>query len=82
MLCGILFAASAALLLLKLIKGPSAYDRLLAVNVLATNLALFAAVLGFTEKSPFYADISLVYALTGFIATIAFLKLFLMSKHA
>jgi len=62
--------------LVRAIKGPSIYDRILAGNVFGTMTVLFIAVFGFLTGRPEFLDIALVYALINFIATVAVLKFF------
>lgn len=76
-----MFAAAAAgilvamaLALVRAVRGPTVYDRILAVNVHGTKTVLIVAVLGFLAGRPDFLDIALVYALINFIATIAVLK--------
>ncbi len=75
-------AAAAALLvtmalaLIRAIKGPTVYDRIVAVNMFGTKTVLTIAVLGFLAGRPEFLDIALVYALINFVATIAVLKVF------
>lgn len=78
-----MFAAAAAailitmgLALIRAIKGPSIYDRILAVNMFGTKTVLIIAVLGFLMGRPDFMDIALVYALINFVSTIAVLKVF------
>ena len=62
-------------ILLRLIKGPTLMDRILAVNVIGTKTIVLLALVGFLYDRPgFFVDIALVYALINFIATIAMLK--------
>lgn len=65
-----------ALMLTRLIGGPSLYDRLLAVNSFGTKTVLFLCVFCFIIDRPDGIDIALLYALMNFIATIAVLKFF------
>ncbi len=58
------------------IKGPTVYDRILAVNTFGTLTVLLIAVLGFLMGRPAFLDIGLVYALINFITTIAIMKFF------
>lgn len=67
---------SMALMLGRLIGGPSLYDRLLAVNSFGTKTVLFLCVFCFVIDRPDGVDIALLYALMNFIATIAVLKFF------
>lgn len=56
------------------VKGPTIYDRVLAVNVIGTKTVVLLAIIGFINGRPHFLDIALVYALINFIATIAILK--------
>ena len=67
---------SMALMLFRLIAGPSLYDRLLAVNSFGTKTVLFLCVFCFIIDRPDGVDIALLYALMNFTATIAVLKFF------
>lgn len=57
-------------------RGPSLYDRILAVNAFGTKTVLIIAVYGFFSGRPDFLDIAFVYALINFISTIAVLKFF------
>ncbi len=75
------FAAAAiiigmALVLMRAVRGPTIYDRILAINVHGTQTVLLIAVVGFLSDRPDFLDLSLVYALINFIDTLAVLKLF------
>jgi len=72
----ILIIVSMALMLARLIGGPTLYDRLLAVNSFGTKTVLFLCVFCFIIGRPDGVDIALLYALMNFIATIAVLKFF------
>jgi multicomponent Na+:H+ antiporter subunit F len=63
-----------ALALFRAIKGPTIYDRILAVNAFGTLTVVLIAVHGFLAGRPEFLDIALVYALINFIATIAVTK--------
>ena len=65
-----------ALALIRALRGPSLFDRILAVNMFGTSTVLSIAVLGFVTDRPAFLDIALVYALISFITTIATLKYF------
>ncbi len=73
-------AAAAALLvtmalaLTRALKGPTVYDRILAVNSFGTLTVLLIAVYGFLTGRPEFLDIALVYTLINFIGTIAVCK--------
>ena len=66
----------AMILVLRLYKGPTLYDRVLSTNSFGTHTVLFIGVLGFLSDRPDFLDIALLYALINFVATIAILKFF------
>jgi len=67
---------SMAMMLGRLLAGPTLYDRLLAVNSFGTKTVLFLCVFCLVIGRPDGVDIALLYALMNFIATIAVLKFF------
>ena len=76
-----MFAAAAAavlvtmlLVLIRAIKGPTVYDRILAANNFGTLTVTLIAVFGFLTGRPEFLDIALVYALINFIGAIAVSK--------
>lgn len=60
-----------ALALVRALKGPTVYDRIMSVNAFGTLTVLLIAVLGFLSGRPDFLDIALLYAVINFIATIA-----------
>lgn len=69
---------SCAMLLFRALKGPTVFDRILAVNAIGTKAVLLVACLAFMDlvngTPAFFIDTSIVYALINFIGTIAILK--------
>jgi multicomponent Na+:H+ antiporter subunit F len=55
-------------------KGPTVFDRILAVNMFGTQTVLVIAVSGFMSGRPEWLDLAIVYGLVNFIGTIAVLK--------
>lgn len=64
------------LVLIRLIGGPTLYDRVLAVNSFGTHTVLLIGLIGFLTERPDFLDIALLYALINFVGTIAILKFF------
>lgn len=62
---------------LRLMIGPAAHDRVLALDTLWMCAMLLALVLGIRQGSQIYFEAALVIALLGFVSTIALAK-FLM----
>ena len=72
-------AAIAIAILIALVRvalGPTAFDRVLAVNSIGTMIILGIALHGFVMGRPEFLDISVLYAILNFIGTFAVLKLF------
>ena len=65
-----------SLALVRAFKGPTLYDRILAVNNFGTKTVLLIAVIGFLEGRPDFLDIAIVYALINFISVIGILRFF------
>lgn len=65
-----------ALILFRLLCGPTLYDRILAVNSFGTKTVLFLCVFSIIIGRADGIDIAILYALMNFIATIAVLKFF------
>ena len=65
---------SMALAIFLSIKGPTVYDRILAVNAFGTLTVVLISVHGFLSGRPEFLDLALVYALINIIATIAVSK--------
>jgi len=63
-----------AMALVRAAKGPTVFDRILAVNNMGTKTVLLIAVLGFLTGRPDFLDLALVYTLINFIGTFAVLK--------
>ena len=69
-------AVSIVLALIRTGLGPTAFDRILAVNAIGTVIILAIALHGFVMGRPEFIDISILYAVINFIGTFAVLKLF------
>jgi multicomponent Na+:H+ antiporter subunit F len=78
-----MFAAAAgallvtiALLLVRALRGPTVFDRLLGANTIGTCAMLLLAVIGFLTGRPEFLDLALVYGLLNVLGTVAVLKYF------
>ncbi len=63
------------LALARALRGPTVYDRVLAVNMFGTKTVLLIAVFAFLSERTDILDIALIYALINFIGVVAVLKL-------
>lgn len=62
------------LALVRAARGPTVFDRILALNMFGTKTVLLIAVMGFLTGRPDFLDLALVYALMNFIGVIAVLR--------
>lgn len=61
--------------LIRALRGPTLFDRILTVNMIGMQTVLMVAVLGFLTDQYEFLDIALVYVLISFVSTIAVLKI-------
>jgi multicomponent Na+:H+ antiporter subunit F len=78
-----MFAAAALAVLVALtlaivraIKGPTVFDRVLAGNAVGSLSIMLLAVFGFLTGRPEFLDVGLTYGLLNLIGTLAILKFF------
>ncbi len=72
----ILITIAMAMMLVRLFRGPTLYDRVLAVNSFGTKTVLFLILFAYLIGRPDAIDIAILYALINFVGTIAILKFF------
>jgi len=65
------FAISLGLGALRLVRGPSVPDRVLALDALCVNTVAIAILLGIRYDSAAYFEAALLIALIGFVSTVA-----------
>ncbi len=70
----VLFALLLAVI--RAIRGPTVFDRVLAGNTVGTLAILLLAAIGFLTGRPEFLDIGLTYGLLNLIGTFAVLKFF------
>jgi multicomponent K+:H+ antiporter subunit F len=80
MFASLCFALAMLFAMVRLFKGPSAQDRVLALDVLYTNGMLLLLVLGIRFVSSAYFDTALLIALFGFVGTVALAKFLLRGE--
>ena len=73
LITALLVIGGAVLARIRAVKGPTTYDRVLAVNVFGTKTVLLLALLGYIGDRTGFLDIAVLYALINFLATIALL---------
>lgn len=66
-----IIGAGIILCVLRMVKGPTAPDRAVAVDTISTVITALLVLLGFIFKRYVYLDVSLVYAILTFIGSVA-----------
>jgi multicomponent K+:H+ antiporter subunit F len=74
------FALAMLLAAVRMLTGPAAQDRVLALDVLYMNGMLLLLVLGVRSLSSAYFDMALLIALFGFVGTVALAKFLLRGE--
>ena len=65
-----------AIPLIRVVKGPTLFDRILATNAIATKTIVLICLIGFLfGRIEMFIDIILAYAILGFIGSLAIAKL-------
>ncbi len=65
-----------ALFVVRALKGPTIFDRLVAANSVGVAAIVFLALYGFFTGRPEFLDIGLTYALLNIVGVFAVLKFF------
>lgn len=73
----LLLLAAMSCSIIRMVRGPRAQDRVLALDALYVNAMLLLLTIGIRTGSVLYVEASLIIALLGFAATVALSK-FLM----
>jgi len=68
--------AALALAVIRALRGPTVFDRVLAGNAMGTGAIMLLALVGFLTGRPEFLDIGILYALLNIIGTLAVLKFF------
>lgn len=64
------------LALVRALRGPTVYDRVLAVNLFGTKTVLLLSVIAFLFGRPDFLDLALAYALINLVGILAVLEFF------
>ncbi|OHD79768.1 MAG: hypothetical protein A3J97_05130 [Spirochaetes bacterium RIFOXYC1_FULL_54_7] len=65
-----LIGLAALLTIVRLLRGPSAFDRLVASDVLAVISTAFLAVYSVQARTSFFMDVAIVNVILGFIGVV------------
>lgn len=76
----VLLAIGMACAAVRLLRGPQAQDRVLALDALHVNAMLLMLTFGMREATTVYFDIALVIAVVGFVSTAALARFLLRGE--
>jgi multicomponent K+:H+ antiporter subunit F len=74
------FALAMLLATVRMLRGPSAQDRVLALDVLYMNGLVLLLLFGIRALSAAYFDMALLIAMFGFVGTVALAKFLLRGE--
>jgi multicomponent K+:H+ antiporter subunit F len=74
------YVAAMALALMRLLRGPTAQDRVLALDFLYVNGLLIVVALGISFSTTVYFEAALLIALFGFLGSAALAKFLLRGE--
>jgi len=64
----------------RLMRGPRAHDRVLALDTLYVNAMLLMLVFGMQTRTTYYFEAALAIGMLGFVATVALAKFLLRGE--
>lgn len=74
------YAVASVLVLVRLVRGPRAQDRVFALDLLYLHALLIMLVLGIQHRSDIYFEAALLIALFGFVSSSAMAKFILRGE--
>lgn len=74
-----IFIIYAVLVLIRVLRGPTVWDRILALNLFSAIVIIIILLLSLVTKLTYLVDIAIVYSLLGFISII-FISRFVQRK--
>jgi multicomponent Na+:H+ antiporter subunit F len=74
-----LILASLIFYLIRTIKGPSIWDRLLGMTLMSTKIIIMIVIFASINNATYILDFAMIYALSGFIGII-FISIFLKDR--
>ena len=78
----ILLTLSYFFLVIRLIKGPTTADRVVAIDLIAVTSVAFLLLISLKSNEPVYIDIAIALAFVGFLATLACSRFILLASRS
>lgn len=77
-----LLLVSAALVFIRLVKGPTAADRVVALDLIAILVVAFLAAYAVHSREIAFLDVAIAYALIAFLGTVALSRFLIRSRRS
>lgn len=81
---GLLYAGSLSLLavlvilcFIRAVRGPSIADRIVAVNMIGTQIIIMIGIVAMMIGEGYLADVALIYAMISFLAVVVLCKVYM-----
>ena len=71
------FGAALLMCLYRVVFSPALTDRILALDTMTINVIAVFVIVGIAEGTPVYFEAAVLFAMVGFISTVAFAKFLL-----
>ncbi len=62
---------------IRAVKGPSIADRIVAINMIGTQVIIMVGVVALMLKEGYLVDVSLLYAMISFLAVVVLCKVYM-----
>lgn len=62
---------------IRAVKGPSIADRIVAINMIGTQIIIMVAVIALMWNEGYLIDVSLLYAMISFLAVVVLCKVYM-----
>ena len=72
-ICGTLLTIAILICLIRMVKGPSVLDRILAFDAITICAVGLMVLLSVRWETPYFIELILVYSLLGFLGSVAFI---------
>ncbi len=70
------FVATTIVSMIRIVIGPSPADRLIGLNLVASQVLAILVLIAVNEHRPIYLDVALVYDIFGFVGMLAITRYF------
>lgn len=70
----VVIAVSQVMAMVRLVIGPDTGDRILALDTMVINAIGFIVLLGISQGTRVYFEVSLLIAMLGFVSTVAYAR--------